>query len=154
MIKMIVGVYGLRVVSGKDADGNPKYRVKGMGPNDGPFSVDAAEEARLVNLGIAEYVASAPVVEEQNASEYSDAPIGFDETPPEDDGEDAVDEVELEELTAKELREVGMQYGLTFKANASKATMIEAIKAAQSEDDFAEDDGEDAPSFDASEAVL
>ena len=67
---------------------------------------------------------------------------------------DHVVEVELEELTAKELRDVGKQYGITFKANASKSVMIDAIKAAQTEGEAEEDDGEDAPVFDASEAVL
>ena len=51
MIKMIAGVFGLRVKK----DGQ-KDHVIGMGPNDGPFSTDPEQEARLVRLGLAEYV--------------------------------------------------------------------------------------------------
>lgn len=142
MIQMIAGVYGRKMPDGS---------VKAMDKNSEPFEVSPETEERLIRLGLAVRVDHVDM----------EMPIGFDETPPEDDGEDAEDEAEveteevaLEDLNAKELREIGKQHGLTFKATASKATMIEAIKAAQSEDDTAEDDGEDAPSFDASEAVL
>ena len=77
--------------------------------------------------------------------------------PPEDFVEDAEDEadvveeiIDLETLTVNELRELGKEYGLTFKANTKKADMIEAITEAQAQ--IAED-GEDAPTFDAAEAV-
>ena len=136
MIQMIAGVYGRKM---------PDGTVKAMDKNSGPFNASAEQEERLISLGLAVRVDEVD----------SGVPIGFDETPPvEDETEVEVEEVELEELTAKELREIGNQYGITFKANASKATMIEAIKAAQSEDDVADDDGEDAPTFDAVEAVL
>lgn len=136
MIQMIAGVYGRKM---------PDGTVKAMDKNSGPFNASAEQEERLIRLGLAVRVDEVD----------SGAPIGFDETPPADDETEVeVEEVELEELSAKELREIGKQYGITFKANASKTTMIEAIKAAQSEDDAAEDDGEDAPTFDAVEAVL
>ena len=154
MIKMIAGVYGLRVESGKDAKGNTKYRVKGMGPNDGPFSVDPEQEARLVKLGLARYV-DEPVNVPDDEPAPDAAPIGFDETPPEDgevDEAEIVEEIiDLETLSAKELRELGKEYGLTFKANDKKETMIEAITEAQSQVDAID---EDAPTFDAAEAVL
>lgn len=155
MIEMVAGVYGLRVKIGVDADGNSKYRVKGMGPNDGPFSIAPEQEARLVDKGLARYV-DEPV---EDAIVDDGAPIGFGEVPPEDftgntdePVEDAVDEAQtrpIEDLSAKELRELGKEFGLNFKANASKASMIEAIKAA-----WPEESAEDAPTFDASEAVL
>ena len=137
MIQMIAGVYGRKM---------PDGTVKAMDKHSGPFDASVEQEERLIRLGLAVRVDHVD----------TDMPIGFDETPPvEDETEAETAEVELEELTAKELREIGKQYGITFKANASKATMIEAIKAAaQSEDDVAEDDGEDAPTFDAVEAVL
>ena len=135
MIQMIAGVYGRKM---------PDGTVKAMDKNSGPFYASAEQEERLIRLGLAVRVDHVD----------TDMPIGFDETPPvEDEAEVETEEVDLEELTAKELREVGMQYGITFKANASKATMIEAIKAAQGEDAAEEDDGEPAPVFDASEAV-
>lgn len=136
MIQMIAGVFGLKMPDGTN---------KPMDKNSDPFEATPEQEARLIRLGMAVRVDHID----------TDTPIGFDEMPPvEDEAEEETAEVDLEELTAKELREIGKQYGITFKANASKAVMIEAIKAAQSDDDVAEDDGEDAPSFDASEAVL
>lgn len=148
MIEMIAGIFGLTI---KDANGKT-IRIKGMGPNDGPFSTTQEREAELVKKGVARYVNEpAPDAEDEYTSE--DAPIGFDETHPEDFGEDEAEAVEepidLETLSAKELREWGKEYGLTFKANASKASMIEAITAAQAALAVADD----APTFDAAEAV-
>lgn len=145
MIQMIAGVFGLQV----------NGIVKAMDKNCGPFEASPEQEARLIRLGLAVAVDDG-------------TPIGFDEVPPMEDedeepAEDAVEDdeeeqeadapVDLNELTAKELREIGKEYGLTFKANASKATMISEIEAAQRED-AVEDDGEPAPAFDASEAVM
>ena len=156
MIEMIAGVFGLPV---KDKTGKT-IRIKGMGPNDGPFSAAPEREAELVKKGVARYVEQIQVEDEDSETEEEQiqveddgAPIGFDETPPEDFGEDEAEIVEeiidLETFSAKELRELGKDYGLTFKANASKVSMIEAITAAQ--DAIAVD--EDAPTFDAAEAV-
>ena len=137
MIQMIRGVTSIPV------DGI----LKRMDKNSGPFDAAPEQEERLIRLGMAVRVDDG-------------TPIGFDETPPEDDAdldEDDVDvaeveeeEIDLETLSAKELRELGAEYGLTFKANASKASMLEAIRNASE----TEDDGEPAPTFDASEAVL
>ena len=161
MIRMIAGVYGLRV---EMPDG--RMKVVGMGPDSGPFSIPAEQEARLVEDGLAEYVPGEPVEDEEA---QDGAPIGFDETPPEDASEESLDADEessdiadepvedegdtpaYEGMSAKELRELGAEYGLSFKANASKVSMIEAIKAQIAELDG---DVEDAPAFDASEAVL
>lgn len=147
MIKIICGVYG-----GK----NGLKR-----PGDKPFSLPPAEEARLVARKVAAYVnePASDVYDTENDFSIEDdaAPIGFDEMPPEDFSEDGEDEAEiveeiidLETLTIRELREMGEAYGLTFKANTKKADMIAAITAAQSQ----MEDGEDAPTFDAAEAVL
>lgn len=149
MIQMIAGVYGLSV-----KQPNGKNRVVAMGPESGPFSVSPEREAELVGKRLAKYVEQPQVEEEQPLAETVeesteiDAPIGFDETPP----EDVADLRPLDELTAKELRELGAEYGLTFKANASKKAMIEAIAEAQAME-AEEDDGEPAPTFDVSEAV-
>lgn len=147
MIKITCGVYG-----GKDGLKRP---------GDKPFSLSPAEEARLVARKVAAYVnepaSDAHDTEDDFSIEDDAAPIGFDEMPPEDFSEDGEDEAEiveeiidLETLTIKELREMGEAYGLTFKANTKKADMIAAITAAQSP----LDDDEDAPTFDAAEAVL
>lgn len=132
MIKIISGVYGYL-----DKNGCVKPKTE----KDGPFSLTKEQEARLVGLGVAEYVGKPSV---DNAD---------------DDIDRAAAEPSLEEMTAKELREVGKQYGLTFKVGMSKAEMVDALKAewpqdAEDEtDEEADDDGEDAPSFDATEAV-
>lgn len=154
MIKIVQGVYGFK-------DNNGIVRPKTAA--DEPFELLPEQEARLVRIGVAEYVGG--IVDEQQADETEhdgiedeQGPIGFDEIPPEVFDEDAEDEAEvveeiidLETLTANELRELGKEYGLTFKANTKKADMIEAITEAQKA--VAEDDGESAPVFDATEAV-
>lgn len=149
MIEMIAGVFGLPV-----KQDNGKTRVVAKGPESGPFNASPEQEARLVGLKLARYVTAPVEVDEDDAEVVDDTtPIGFDETPPVDSVEDdaEVEEiVDMETLSAKELREIGKEYGLTFKANAKKSDMIEAITAAQAETD----DGEPAPEFDASEAVL
>lgn len=152
MIEMIAGVFGMPI---KDKSGKT-IRIKGMGPGDGPFSVSPEREAELVAKKIARYVDDVAADPDEDYVS-NDAPIGFDETPPADFvGDDAEDEaeiveeiVDLKSLSAKELREMGKEYGLTFKANTKREEMIEKIAAAQ----FELADGEDAPSFDASEAV-
>lgn len=116
---------------------------------------DKAE--RLVKLGVAEYV-NEPATAQNGEYVPDGTPIGFDEMPPEDFGEvESEDEAETMEeiidlatLSAKELRTIGTEYGLTFKANAKKTDMIEAITAAQAQ---LANDAEDAPTFDAAEAV-
>ena len=145
MIKMIAGVFGLQVKQpGK------KTRVVAKGPADGPFSASPEQEARLVDLGLARYVDEP--AEDAVVDDGGNEPMPPDDYVPEAEAsEDEADEQEarpIEELTAKELRELGKEYGLSFKANASKASMIEAIKAAWPEP------AEDAPAFDAAEAVL
>lgn len=146
MIKMISGVYG-------GLDGLKR-------PSDGAFSLPPEEEARLVNRGVAVYTNELtpgpgwlPVDHETEVSDdiHDDTgdPIGFDETPP-DDIEDV--EIDLNTLSPKDLRRLGKEYGLNFKANTTKAAMIEQILAVQEEMD-AEETGE-SPRFDPSEAVV
>ena len=156
MIRIVRGVYGFL-----DADGIVRPKTEA----DDPFELSSEQEERLVNLGVAQYVVDVKEEQEQEETapeetEGEQDPIGFDETPPadfDDDAEtdeaDVVEEiVDLETLTGKELRKIGKEYGLTFKANAKKTEMVKAITAAQAE--IAEDDdGEPAPVFDATEAV-
>lgn len=138
MIKMKAGTFGLPV----------NGIVKPMTKESGPFKASPEQEERLVKQGLAEYV-------------IDGTPIGFDEAP-----EDLTDEVEteeetplkpLEDLTTSELRALGKEYGLTFKVGTTKAEMVNAIADAQTaialEGETTEDDGEDAPTFDAAEAV-
>lgn len=144
MIEMIAGVYGLPI---KDTSGKT-IRIKGMGPNDGPFSVAPEREAELVAKKIARYVVSPNVDANQQDEDFVDTstPIGFDETP-QVDTEDAPKP--LEELSRDELREICKEYGLPYKATDSKAKLIEIIAEFQN----SAADTEDAPTFDPAEAV-
>lgn len=94
MIQIIKGVYGYM-----DSRGTVHPKTY----KDEPFSLSAEQEARLVRLGVAEYV----------------GPV--DEAP----------EKPLEDMTAKELRAYGAELGLEFAANAKKADMIAAIQEAE-----------------------
>lgn len=157
MIKMIRGVFGLPV----------NGIVKAMDKNSGPFEAGAEQEARLIRLGLAVRVETgepAPVDEPVEDETTSDAPIGFDETPPDDfdeDGDELPDGVigipEYNEgMKPSELREIGAMCGLTFKVGMTKKEMVAALDAhieANMVDDE-DEDGEPAPEFDAAEAVL
>lgn len=136
MIKMIAGVFGLPV----------NGVVKAMDKNSDAFEASPEQEARLVQMGLAEYVTDG-------------TPIGFDEAP-DDLTEDEAPETPLEDMSAKELRALGKEYGLTFKVGMSKAEMVAALDAHIAENiadgvEVDEDEAvyEDAPTFDASEAV-
>lgn len=141
MIKIVRGVYGYL-----DKDGIVRPKTEA----DEPFELLPEQEARLVGLGVAKYVGVvqvAPVPEVSEEEEVEQEPISFDEVPS--------DIIHLSEMTVKELREIGKEYGLTFKVGSSKADMVKAIEEAEAAlaiDDEDEDD-EPAPVFDASEAV-
>lgn len=140
MIKMIRGVFGLPV----------NGIVKAMDKNSGAFQASAEQEERLVKLGLAVRV---DAVEQQaipdEVPEDDGTPIGFDETPP------ALEIPEYNEaMKAPELREIGAMFGLTFKVGMSKKEMVAALDAhfeAIPDEDV--DTDEDAPVFDAAEAV-
>lgn len=149
MIKIVQGVYGF-------LDNNGIVRPKTEA--DEPFELTPEQEARLVKLGVAQYVETVNDEQEPEDTDTEDTegvetedeqePIGFDETPPEDFEEEKL----LKDMNVKELRALGKEYGLTFKVGMTKDEMVEAISTAQAE--IAEDeDSEPAPVFDASEAV-
>ena len=130
MIKMIAGVYGLKVTR---PDGT--HHIKGMGVGDGSFSLAPEEEARLVSMGVAQYVKSVGGLK----------PFG--------------------EMSVKELRETGKKHGLTFRIGMTKAEMAKSIEEKlahiDEELDTVDDDDDDeegsadgsVPTFDASAAV-
>ena len=148
MIKIVQGVYGF-------LDKNGIVRPKTEA--DEPFELTPEQEARLVNLGVAQYVENvkdeqepeetAPEDTEEVETEDEQEPIGFDEVPPV--------EIPLSDYSVKELREIGREYGLTFKVGTTKDDMVKAIEAAEAElaTDAEDEDSEPAPVFDASEAV-
>ena len=142
MIKIIKGVYGYMTPAGI---------VKPKTAEDAPFSLTAAQEKRLVDLGVAEYVAAEPEAEPEDI--MPDLPEGVNGIP-----EYSVD------MKADELREIAKEMGLTFKSGTSKAAMVEAMdkhieehsvpgyNVDTGEIEDAEDD-EKPPVFDAAEAV-
>ena len=158
MIQIIAGVYRRKMPDGS---------VKAMNKDSEPFEVSPEQEDRLIRLGLAVHV------DEVN----TDMPIGFDEVPPtDDDGEPELPEgvIGIPEYSTKntkaELEEIAALCGLTFENSMTKAEMVAALDAhieanmvagANFTEDGVEiiegdteDDGEPAPTFDASEAVL
>lgn len=127
MIRIVRGVYGYL-----DKDGIVRPKTEA----DAPFELTPEQEERLVRLGVAQYVGAVKSAQEPEESE-AQVPTG---------------ERLLTDMSAKELRELGKDYGLTFKVGISKAEMVQAIEEAENELDAVQD-GEPAPVFDASEAV-
>ena len=138
MIRIVRGVYGYL-----DKDGIVRPKTEA----DGPFSLSPEQEARLVRLGVAQYVGNVNSAPEEADITEELGDIDLAVIPEED-------ERPLEDYSVKELRELGKDYGLAFKVGISKAEMIKAIEEAEAALD-AEDEGDDepAPVFDAAEAV-
>lgn len=125
--------------------------------SDGPFTLPAEVEARLVERGVAEYV-TAPAPAPEPEQEPVSAPEEKVTVPATED-----DNTPHVGMALKELREIGKEYGLTFKVGMNKPEMVAAIMAAQNPPEQVEDEvteevtetepEEDAPTFDATEAV-
>ena len=92
------------------------------------------------------------LVEEKGVAEYVTPPSAEPELP---EGVVGVPVYSVD-MRADELREIGELCGLTFKKGMSKAEMVAALDKHIEEntvDGFDMDDAEDAPAFDAAEAV-
>ena len=94
------------------------------------------------------------LVEEKGVAEYVTPPAEFDADEERADAEPDGKAYHIG-MTAKELREIGAGYGLTFKQGISKAEMVEMLDTLFSDLALAETEqgSEDAPTFDAAEAV-
>lgn len=135
MIRIVKGVYGFL-----DKDGIVRPKTEA----DAPFTLLPEQEERLVRLGVAQYVGNVKEAQE---------PADLAESEAFDSDDITVDEIPLSTYSVKELRDLGKEYGLTFKVGMSKTEMVAAIEEAEAELNAGEDDGEEAPVFDASEAV-
>lgn len=131
MIKIVKGVYGHMAESGI---------VRPKTSADEPFTLNPVQEKRLVDLGVAEYVG--PV-------DTMDTPANAEEIP----------EYDID-MKVDKLREIAKQMGLTFPVGTTKAEMVEAMDKFQAENaengvdaDDIEDDGEEPPAYDPTEAV-
>ena len=123
MIQIISGTYG-HLIDGR-------VRPKNAGSE--PFSLTPEQEKRLVERGIAVYVNEAP------------APADASNNTP--DQPDSLPEYSTRN-TVKELQAIGEQFGITFEEGMTKAQMVEVL-----DQHMEEGDQEDAPAFDAAEAV-
>ena len=118
-MKIIKMIKGLTVINGK------QYAV-----GDEPFKIDdEAKAARLVKLGVAVYADGAQVSEEN----------------PENSGENG--NVDVDSMSYDELKEKASELGIKYPGK-KKAELIEEIKAALAGEGSADDDNEDAPTFD------
>ena len=135
-IKITAGVFGWN---------HGKYDlVKAGAP---PIEVDEDLAQRLVEKGVAAYVT--PPVDTQPVMEYDNQPHT------ESVAAEPMGKAYHIGMTAKELREIGASYGLTFKQGISKAEIVEKLDALFANLDLAEEEPveEDIPTFDAVEAV-
>ena len=108
MIRIIRGVYGHYVT---DQKGNT--RVVAGEKNSDPFELPPEQEARLVRVGVAEYVAGKAVEDKPAVDPADDLP----------DGVDAIPEYNVG-MKADELRKIAKLMGLTFAVGTTKAEMV------------------------------
>ena len=146
MIQMKSGVYGTKNMM--------------RGASYGPFSLSEAEEERLVQRGVAVYVNPRPVLDDDfyYAKVSDGAPIGLDETLDKlPDGVEGIPEYSVDS-SLSDLRAIGKMCGLTFKVGMSKADIVAALDKHIEENSVdgydIEDDGEDAPDFNAADSVV
>lgn len=137
MIRIIRGVYG-HYVGG---------RVVAKDKTSKPFSLDPEQEARLVRVGVAAYV------QEEPADTLPELPEGVTTIP-----------AYSMETKADDLRKIAKQLGMTFPVGTTKAEMVaqmDAFLEEHTEDvenmdddvDMPPEDTEEAPTFDAAQAV-
>lgn len=124
MIKMIAGTFGGRI------DG----KLTAITPASGPFSVDAATEARLVKAGVAVYVER--VTEAAKAEKKPAPPAG------------------LEAVAYADLQKLAREKGLD--PNGKKAELIARLEAAEKAPEAPEGETGDEipPSFDPAKTVV
>lgn len=143
MIKIVKGVYGY-------VDKHGFVRPKDC--NSKPFETSPEQEARLVKLGVAEYVDEPEKAEPVNEPTQVQSP---------EIGEEAahLDPDQLKELTNAELKAMAEDMDIDTAKLKAKAQLIEAITAVDvvpgpdEGGEEMEDDGEAPPTFDAAEAV-
>ena len=147
-IKVTRGGCGIQYT---DANGNARHSLKT--PDSGPFECDDAQAARLVELGVAEYVGlqwrkvadPAPLPEPQPAAEPEEAIEPSQETE-KDAGR--LDVEQLKTMTNEQLKNLAGDLGIDVTRCKKKADYVAAIVAAEEEIDD-EDDGDELPVLEA-----
>ena len=143
MIKIVKGVYGY-------VDKHGFVRPKDC--NSEPFNTSPEQEARLVKLGVAEYVDEPAKAEPVNETAQVQSPKN-------DEVAAHLDPEQLKELTNAELKKMAEEMSIDTAKLKTKAQLIEAITAVDvapgpdEDSEGMEDDGEAPPAFDAAEAV-
>lgn len=143
MIKIVKGVYGY-------VDKHGFVRPKDC--NSEPFVTSPEQEARLVKLGVAEYVDEPEKVPAVNEPAQAQSSKNDEETA-------RLDPDQLKELTNAELKKMAEEMSIDTAKLKTKAQLIEAITAVDvvtgpdEGSEEMEDDGEAPPAFDAAEAV-
>ena len=150
MIKIIAGTYGY--VNKKTG------AVEAKDKKAQPFSCDKDEEARLVALGVAEYVGGVNQDEDPDqdpdgkGQDNGDAHQGDQN----DQQSDQEPEKTLADMTKKELTQIATDLGIELPKKATNQDIIEAIEKAraehegdQDEDMDDEEDGDETPALSA-----
>lgn len=150
MIKIIAGTYGY--VNKKTG------AVEAKDKKAQPFSCDKDEEARLVALGVAEYVGGVNQDEDPDqdpdgkGQDNGDAHQGDQN----DQKSDQEPEKTLADMTKKELTQIATDLGIELPKKATNQDIIEAIEKAraehegdQDEDPDGEEDDDEAPALSA-----
>lgn len=141
LVKITKGVYGF----------DTGTTVIGKSAKDDPFFLEEDKAQRLFDLGVAE-----PVCDDKYpdrlclAEDENDAENGAKGA---DEGVsaevEAVEDVDLSEMTLEELKAFAEPYGVKYKVGTKKATFVEQIAAALEELKAAVDENDIPPSFDA-----
>ena len=150
MIKIIAGTYGY--VNKKTG------AVEAKDKKAQPFSCDKDEEARLVALGVAEYVGGVNQDEDPDqdpdgkGQDNGDAHQGDQN----DQKSDQEPEKTLADMTKKELTQIATDLGIELPKKATNQDIIEAIEKSraehegdQDEDPDGEEDDDEAPALSA-----
>ena len=137
MIKIIAGTYGY--VNKKTG------AVEAKDKKAQPFSCDKDEEARLVALGVAEYVGGVNQDEDPDqepdgkGQDNGDAHQGDQN----DQKSDQEPEKTLADMTKKELTQIATDLGIELPKKATNQDIIEAIEKARAEHEGDQDEGLD-----------
>ena len=133
-IKIICGGCGIQYT---DANGSARHALKT--PESGPFECDDAQAARLVTLGVAEYVA-AKVAEPAPQADGS-------QEPKKSTGH--LDAAQLETMTNEQLKKLAADMGVDLTGCKKKADYIAAIVAAEVEPGDEDDPDNELPELSA-----
>lgn len=141
-IKVTRGGCGIQYT---DAHGNARHALKT--PENGPFECDDAQAARLVSLGVAEYVGAQW---KQDAAEADAQQEGQDDGSQETEkAAGHLDAEQLAEMDYNELKKLAADMGVKPKGK-TKADYIAAIVAVEVELSD-EDDGDELPELNAAD---